>query len=87
LPLHFLRLQQCVGQTNASIQTIFLHNDKDHQVVIAGGLNRYAFNKSKMASGRHFEKPLNRHILQTSDRFLMKFGMMTHIGTVKVLIF
>jgi len=35
-----------------------------------------------MADGRHFEKKsLNRHISATVWPILMKFGMVTHIGS------
>jgi len=42
-------------------------------------LKKIEFPKSKMADGRHFEKPLNRHISATVGPILMKFGTVTQI--------
>jgi len=42
----------------------FLHKDRDHQLLVAGGPN-IAPNKSKMADGRHFQKTYNRHTSAT----------------------
>jgi len=37
-----------------------------------------------MADGRHFEKnPLNRHISATVRPISMKFGTLTHTGTLQ----
>jgi len=41
------------------------------------------FLKSKLADGRHFGKPLNRHNLATVWRIAMKFGKMTHFDPLK----
>ena len=50
-----------------------LHNDKDRQVLFVGGPNIHPpSNKSKIADGRHFEKPLNRDIPATVRRTVMK---------------
>ena len=50
-----------------------LHNDKDRQVLFVGGPNIHPpSNKSKIADGRHFEKPLNRDIPATVRWTLMK---------------
>ena len=44
---------------------------------------KFEFHKSKMADGRHFEKPLNRHISATVWPILMNFGTMTHMGPLQ----
>ena len=36
-----------------------------------------------MANGRHFEKPLNRHISATVGPIWMKFGTVTQIGRLQ----
>jgi len=46
-------------------------------------VKKFEFPKSKMADGRHFEKPLNRHISATVGQILMKFGMVTPIGRLQ----
>jgi len=40
-------------------------------------VKKFEFPKSKMADGRHFEKPLNHHISATVGPILMKFGTVT----------
>jgi len=44
-------LQKYMADSNQILQ-----NDKDHQLLFAGGPEQ-AYNKSKMADGRHLEKP------------------------------
>ena len=50
-------------------------------LLTAPTVKNFEFHKSKMADGRHFEKKLNRRISATVRPILMKFGMVTHIGT------
>jgi len=45
--------------------------------------SQYTFKKSKMVDGRHFEKPLNRHISATVQSTLINYGLMTHIGPLQ----
>jgi len=68
---HGCWLKQVHLQTNASVRWV------SHQ---AKWSKFRFFYKSKMADGRHIEKPLNRHNSATVQRMAMKFGIMTHFN-------
>jgi len=53
-----------VIETTASISNQILHNDRDHQEVVAGGPNRRPTNP-RWRTAAILKKPLNRHISAT----------------------
>ena len=57
-----------------------LHNDRDHQVVIARGPNTRSTNPKWRTAAILKKRPLNRHISATVWPILMKFGTMTYIS-------
>jgi len=57
-------------------------NDRDHQVVIAGGPNRRPTNP-KLRTAAILKKPLKLYTSTTVRPILMKFGMVTHIGPLQ----
>jgi len=58
-------------------------NDRDHQVVIAGGPNTRPTNPKWRTAAILKKKPLKLYISTTVRPILMKFGMVTHIGPLQ----
>ena len=52
-------------------------------LLTAATVKKFELHKSKMADGRQFEKPLNRHISATARPILMKFAIVMQIGPLQ----